>query len=253
MVRDLAGTTALVTGAAKRIGRAIALALAREGADIVVHYSASQKAALETCREIETLGRRAWPIKADFAGGRPAGYEGLVEKAGNLAGGLGILVNSASIFPASTLNNVALKDFNESMELNAWAPFVLARDFARLYGKGKILNLIDTRVTGYDWNHAAYIWSKHVLMTMTRMMAIEFAPEIAVNGISPGLILPPPGKDEKYLLEMGKTVPLKKLGTAEEVAGAAVFLLTSEFITGEVVRVDGGRHLWEYTRGPHPD
>ena len=253
MVRDLAGKKALVTGAARRIGRAIALALAREGADIVVHYSASEKAALDTCREITDMGRRAWPLKADFQGGAPAGYEGLVEKAGTLAGGLDILINSASIFPVNTMDSVKLEDFRESLEMNAWAPFVLARDFARLHGKGKIINLIDTRVTGYDWNHTAYIWSKHVLMSMTRMMAVQFAPSITVNGISPGLILPPPGKDEKYLLEMEKTVPLKKLGTAEEVAGVAVFLLKSEFITGEVVRVDGGRHLWEYTRGPHPD
>lgn len=255
MLRDLAGKKALVTGAARRIGRAIALALAREGADVVIQFLAGEAEAIDTSRAISALGVKCWPLEADFS--RPfkngsTGYEGLIERAGRLAGGLNILVNNASVFPANTLNNVTLENFRASMEVNAWTPLVLCRDFARLFGKGMILNMIDTRVTGFDWTHAAYIWSKHVLLSMTRMMAVEFAPGIAVNGISPGLILPPPGKDEAYLKAMEKTVPLKKFGTAEEVADIAVILLKSEFITGEVVWVDGGRHLWEYTPGPHP-
>ena len=255
MLRDLAGKKALVTGGAKRIGRAIALALAREGADIVLQFLNGETAALDTCRVISDMGRECWPLEADFhgsAGKVAAGYEGLIERAGRLAGCLDVLVNNASIFPVNTLADVKLEDFWDSMEVNAWAPFVLSRDFARRFGKGKILNMIDTRVTGYDWSHVAYIWSKHVLLSMTRMMAVEFAPEITVNGISPGLILPPAGRNEAYLKAMEKNVPLKKLGTTEEVADMAMTLLKSEFVTGEVIRVDGGRHLWEYTPGRHP-
>ncbi len=253
MLRDLAGKKAVVTGAARRIGRAIALALAREGADVVIQFLPGEAAA-DTCREISETGAKCWLVDADFhrsAGDGKAGYDGLIEEAGRLAGGLDIIVNNAAIFPASSVSNVTLKDFWDSVEVNAWAPFVLSRDFARLFGKGNILNLIDTRVTGYDWAHVAYIWSKQVLLSMTRMMAVEFAPEITVNGISPGLILPPAGKDESYLKSMEKTVPLKKLGTVEEVSSIAMVLLKSEFITGEVIRVDGGRHLWEYTQERH--
>ncbi|MDA8163172.1 MAG: SDR family oxidoreductase [Desulfobacteraceae bacterium] len=256
MLRDLAGKKALVTGAARRIGRAVAMALAREGADVVIQFMSGRAEALDTCRAISALGARCWPLEADFSSGTgsgSAGYEGLVERAGGLAGGIDILVNNASVFPANTLYDVTLKNFQAGMEVNAWAPLVLSRNFARLFGKGMILNMIDTRVTGFDWTHAAYIWSKHVLLSMTRMMAVEFAPGIAVNGISPGLILPPSGKDETYFKAMEKTVPLKKSCTAEEVADIAMVLLKSEFITGEVIRVDGGRHLWEYVPGQHPD
>lgn len=257
MLHDLAGKKALVTGGARRIGREIALALAREGADVVIQFLPGEESGADACRAISELGAKCWPLEADFhkgfsvAGG--AGYEGLIEKAGRLAGGLDAVVNNASIFPSSSISSVTSKDFLASMEVNAWTPFVLSRDFARFFGKGHILNLIDTRVTSYYWAHIAYIWSKQVLMSMTRMMAVEFAPGIAVNGISPGLILPPAGKDESFLKAMEKTVPLKKLGTAEEVASIAMVLLKSEFITGEVIRVDGGRHLWEYTPGRHPD
>jgi NAD(P)-dependent dehydrogenase (short-subunit alcohol dehydrogenase family) len=130
---------------------------------------------------------------------------------------------------------------------------VLSREFARLAGRGKIVNLLDTKIIGYDRAHVAYILSKHMLSVLTRMCALEFAPGITVNGVAPGLILPPLGKDENYLEQLARSVPLKRHGGPEDVAKAVVYLLTSDFVTGQVIFVDGGRHLLEEGNGPHPD
>jgi NAD(P)-dependent dehydrogenase (short-subunit alcohol dehydrogenase family) len=138
------------------------------------------------------------------------------------------------------------------MEVNAWVPFVLSRAFAQRIGRGKIVNLLDTRLKGYDWTHVGYILSKHLLAVMTRMMALEFAPHITVNAVAPGLVLPPPGKDETYLQSLVHTVPLQRYGGAQDIADAVVFLIRSDFITGNVIYVDGGRHLYECSNGSNP-
>ena len=246
----LNGKTALITGAAKRIGRATALALADEGANIVVHYRGSADEATDLCRDLAERGVKAWPVQADFE--KPEDCETLVDRAIQAAGPIEILINNASIFPPGTLQDVTFDDVVGSFRVNAWAPFALSRAFARRVGRGKIVNLLDSRVTGYDWSHVAYVWSKHVLAVMTRMTALEFAPDITVNAVAPGLILPPPGEDEGYLDRLKGTVPLKRRGDPEDVAEAVVFLLRSDFITGQVIYVDGGRHLKEYLDGQNP-
>jgi len=247
MKASLTGKTALITGAAKRIGRAIAIALAGEGADIVVHYRDSKAEAEKLAEELQGLGVKSWTVRADL--GKSAEYEVLIERAINAAGSLDILVNNASIFPADRLEDITFENLVTNMEVNAWAPFVLSRDFARLAGHGKIINLHDTRVKGFDWNHISYIMSKHVLAVFTKMMALKYAPEITVNAVAPGLILPPTGKDESYINNLVGTVPLKRHGNPEDIAKAVVFLAKSDFITGQVIYVDGGRHLKEYDDG----
>jgi pteridine reductase len=239
--RRLEGRNALVTGAARRIGRAISLALAREGANIAVHYSSSEREAVELAAEIEGLGVRAVALRADLSD--PAELASLVDRAREALGTIEILVNNASIFPSDTLETVDLDGLERNLEINAWAPLVLTRAFVAQSERGHVINLLDSRVSGFDHTHAAYILSKHVLSAITRTSAIELAPGIAVNGIAPGLILPPPGKDEEYVDRLARTVPLKRRGTLEDIAAAAVYLVTSEFVTGETIYVDGGRHL----------
>jgi NAD(P)-dependent dehydrogenase (short-subunit alcohol dehydrogenase family) len=190
---------------------------------------------------------KAWTIQANFDD--PEQYEPLIGRTVALAGALDILVNNASIFPTEKIEDVTLASLRANMEINAWAPFVLGRAFARHMKKGKIVNLVDSRISGYDWTHVAYIWSKHVLAVVTRMTALDFAPDITVNAVGPGLILPPPGKDQSYLDRLVDTVPLKRHGDPEDIADAVVFLVKSDFITGQVIYVDGGRHLKEYTSG----
>jgi hypothetical protein len=247
----LRGKTALITGAAKRIGRATALALAAQGANVVVHYRASADEASALCRELEALGVGAWSVAADLR--QPDQCETLIERAQVVAGvNLDILVNSASTFSADDIATVTFESIADAMRVNAWAPFALGRAFARQASEGRIVNLLDTRIAGYDWKHVSYILSKHALAVLTRMMAVEFAPHVAVNAVAPGLILPPPGQDDADLDALKDTVPLRRHGDAVEVAEVIAFLASSRFITGVIIYVDGGRHLWEYTPGPHP-
>jgi len=247
---EIKGKTALVTGAAKRIGAQIALSLAEEGASVYIHYQNAERDARELKAEIESKNVKAWLIQADFGNN---GYEGLIERTAGVAGGIDILVNNASIFPQSSLKDMTLEGLVANIKVNAWAPFVLMRDMARIMKKGKVVNLLDSRVSGYDWTHAEYILSKHLFAAMTRMAAVEYAPDLVVNGVAPGLILPPPGKPMEYIERMDRTVPLKKHGSPFEIAAAVIYLLKSGFLAGEVINVDGGRHLIEYDRGPHPD
>jgi pteridine reductase len=241
--KRLQGQTALITGAAKRIGREIAVALAEEGVNIVIHYRSSAQEAEELHGHLAVQGVKSWLVRADFENAEET--ETLIEQSIEIAGSLDILVNSASMLPEGTLNDVSFEDLVQNMQVNAWAPFVLSREFARRMGRGKIVNLLDSRLNGYDWSHVAYFLSKHVFSVLTEMTALEFAPEITVNGVAPGLILPPPGKDESYLDPLVDAVPLKRHGSPRDIAEAVIYLLKSDFMTGHVIHVDGGRHLVE--------
>ncbi len=244
----LKGKTALITGASKRIGRALAIALAEEGVNIVAHDRKSlEPETVKVCGEISDCGAKSWNVSADLE--KPEEYETLVARSIRAAGSLDILVNNASIFLPNTVMDVGFADVVHHMHINAWAPFVLSREFARLAGRGKIINLLDTNISGHDRAHVAYILSKQLLASLTKICALEFAPGITVNGVAPGLILPPNGKDETYLENLSKTVPLKRHGAPEDVSVAALYLLKSDFVTGQVVYVDGGRHLLEDGNG----
>jgi pteridine reductase len=240
-LKSLEGKSALITGAGKRIGRAIALKLASEGANIVVHYKSSAREADELCAELAKCNVDCWQLQADF--GNPEEYERLADAAFDKAGDLNILVNSASIFPESTIDTITLDDLVSNIQINAWAPFYLSRSFARRANSGSIINLLDTRIRGYDMKHVAYLMSKQVLESFTRFMAVEFAPRIRVNGVAPGLILPPPGKEDRYLERLASRLPLNRHGDVHDVADAVMFLISSEFITGQVIHVDGGWNL----------
>jgi len=248
----LKGRTALITGASKRIGRALAIALAEEGVNIVAHDRRSQEAeTIKVCSEVVECGAKSWKVLADLE--KPEGYESLIAQALKSAGSLDILINNASIFLPNTPMDVGFGDLTRHLHVNAWTPFILSREFARLADHGKIINLLDTRITGYDRAHIAYVLSKKMLSTLTMMCALEFAPGFTVNGVAPGLILPPAGKDENYLDELAKTVPLGKHGGPEDIVDAVLYLLKSDYVTGQILYVDGGRHLGEEEHGPHFD
>jgi NAD(P)-dependent dehydrogenase (short-subunit alcohol dehydrogenase family) len=240
-MRDIRGATALVTGAARRLGRVIALALAREGVNVVVHYRSSAAEAEELADELRrTMGVRASTLRADL---RDAGeLESLLDRAGPLQ----ILVNNASSFPGTTLERVTRDELVASIETEAWAPFALARGFARR-AEGElahVVNLLDTRTAGsFDWEHFAYLAAKDLLGVLTRTMAVRLGPRIAVNAVAPGLVLPPAGKGPDYLEARASELPLRRIGAPSFVAEAVVFLVKSEFVTGQTIFVDGGRHL----------
>lgn len=242
----LTGKTALVTGAARRLGRAIALALADEGMSIVLHYRASRKEA-ETVQDLVLArGVKAWLVEADLAD--PAEAAALIGRACAMAGPLDALVNNASIFPQGRLDDATLEDLNGAMQVNAWAPLLIGRAFARQGREGGIVNLVDASVPEHDPRRAAYHFSKQMLHALTRAMALEFAPRVTVNAVAPGLILPPEGQGPDYLARRQGTLPLQRHGGSEDVSRAVVFLLQSGFVTGETLFVDGGRHLREAPR-----
>jgi pteridine reductase len=243
MAESLAGKTALITGGVRRIGRATALALASEGVNVVIHIrdDTSVPEASGLLEEIRGRGVEAWTVAADLA--KPQDRESLIERAGRAAGALDILINNASVFRPDAIDNVTFDAVVAHMQVNAWAPFALSREFARQVGRGQIVNILDTKIAGYDFAHTSYIMSKQALALLTRMTALEFAPDIIVNAVAPGLILPPPGEDEAYLDRLAATVPLRRHGGPNDVADTILFLLKSDFITGQIIYVDGGWHL----------
>ncbi len=191
----------------------------------------------------------AWAIGADFEKAKECNT--LISRTLKLTGKLDILINNASLFLPDTLQQMNYEEMIKHIQVNAWAPFVLSRQFAKVTRKGKIINLLDTRIKGYDQQHVAYILSKQMLSALTKLTALEFAPHFAVNGIAPALILPPKGKNKLYLDRMAHTAPLKRHGDPKDIADAVIYLLKSDFVTGQIINVDGGLNLMEYVYGPH--
>ncbi len=239
----LAGRTALVTGAARRLGRAVAGALAREGADLLLHYGASAAEAERAAAELRGLGVRAWTLGADLAD--PGQAEALWEQARARAGSIDILVNSASVFPEDTLADFTAGGLEAAMRVNALAPLLLARRFASRgdYPEDRdrvIVNLLDSRALGRMRAHFSYQISKRLLGDFTRLLALELAPAVRVNAVAPGMILPPEGLEEGRRARLAATNLLGRWGRPEDVARAVLFLAASPFVTGQVLYVDGG-------------
>ncbi len=232
----------LVTGGAKRIGRAVAISLAGAGAEVIVHYRASQEQAEATAENIRQAGGRAWTIQADL--GDQAQANQLMPRAIAQAGAIDILVNNASVFNDDTVMNFTPEDLQANVQLHAMAPLTLSRAMAaQQLPAGDIVNFLDSRMEDYDRLHTSYHLSKRMLWTITRMLALELAPAIKVNAVAPGLILPPKGKDDSYLADLAHTNPLNRVGSVEGIAAALRLLIESDFITGQVIYVDGGRHI----------
>jgi pteridine reductase len=250
-MRALHGKTVLVTGAARRIGRTIALACVDAGSELVAHFHSSEREAQELRQDILSRGGQCWLVRADLE--RSSDVESLIERAcATAARPIDALVNNAAIFPTDTLASVSPESIARCLAVNAWAPLVLCRAFAKQTSRGHVINFLDEKITGYRLSHVSYQVSKQVLALLTRMLAIDLAPGIVVNAIAPGLILPPPGRDESWLEPKARaSVPLARPGTPEEIADAALFLLSCDYLTGQIVYVDGGRHLLEPADGPH--
>lgn len=235
------GQNALVTGAARRIGKAIALALAQLGINIVIHYNKSENEARQFAAELKKTGVKSWLIQADLC--HMADSQSLIERALKVTGGLQILINNASIFLSSKLNDFTIDHLEQNLRINSYTPLLLSRFFARNTDRGNIINFLDTKVSVYDRKHAAYHLSKRMLFTLTRMMALEYAPRIRINAIAPGLIIAPQGEDESYVEKAALANPLLKHGSLSDITEAVLFLLKSDFITGQVIFIDGGYHM----------
>ncbi len=237
----LAGQTALVTGGAKRIGRAICQALADAGCDVVVHYGTSEAEADKTVEDLRGRGVKAWAVRANLLETDEA--EGLVGTASAAAGRpITLLVNNASAFPQQPWKTATYGDVDHMMRIHAWAPFAAMRALAAQGGQA-VVNLLDTRITADDPIHAPYLLSKQALWHLTKDAARTFAP-MRVNGVAPGPILTPTdGSGDTDMQAAIDATVLGRMGTPQEIAHAVRFLLEADYVTGDVVFVDGGRHL----------
>src|ERR1700686_1313854 len=240
--RSLSGKVALVTGAPKRLGRAIALHLAREGADVVVHYHRSPADAQEVVTQITSLGRRAICLPADLA--KKSDIDKIFASTNKEFGRLDILVNNASNFIHADFPSITEEIWDAALDVNLRAPFFCSQAAVPLLKKnnGVIINLSD--VAGFlGWTgYIPHSVSKAGVSMLTRVLARAIAPEIRVNAIAPGTI-PMPGDPPELAADFIKRAPLQRTGTTEDVTAAISFLLNSPFITGEVLVLDGGRTL----------
>ena len=232
---------ALVTGGARRIGAAIALALARDGYDIALHYRTSTESAARTEREIQGLGRECRLFRCDL--NDPEETAALIPSVREHFSHLDVLINNASVFERGTLRETSRDLFERHFNINFKAPFFLTQAFAEGCAHGQIINILDTRVSRSDPHHAAYTLSKKALLDLTQMAAREMGPAIRVNSVSPGMILPPPGGVVDDLERRSAALPLKRIGDTANLVAAVRFLLDNPFVTGECIYVDGGEHL----------
>jgi pteridine reductase len=242
---ELAGKVAVVTGGAVRIGRALALALADAGASVVIHYFHSEDEARATVDEISARGGRAKMVANNLA--EPvSSARTIFQGAADAFGEVDILVNSAAIFDRGTLASTTEADWDRHFNINLKAPFFLCREFnaRRTPGRpGNIVNVVDWRALRPVTGHLAYNLAKSALAMLTQILALELAPEVRVNAVAPGAILPPPGADANFMERLAQQIPLRRTGTTDDVTSAVLYLLRSEFITGEVLCVSGGQNL----------
>jgi len=242
---ELSGRTALVTGAARRVGRAIALALAREGADVVVHYGRSAAEAEETAAAIRATGVRAWTRQADLA--RPEQVEALFAAVAADPGGLDVLVNNAAVFDPTPIDRLTAAAWDRQVAINARAPALCIRHalpLLRAGGRGAIVNVTDISAERPTARYPAYCASKAALLAVTRSAARALAGEnVRVNAVAPGVALWADDADEARKRATLARVPLNRPGTPEDVAAAVVFLARHDYMTGQHLRVDGGWNM----------
>src|SRR6266508_4073788 len=240
MNESLNGKTILITGAARRVGKIFALACARAGADVVIHHGHSDIQAEEVRNEIIGLGRHALVFKADLSDSSQAeSLIPLINKSTPLQG----LVNSAAIFGPLSFENTSMEDWQKHLSINLTAPFLLGQAFAKQASEGaRIVNILDWRALRPGSDHFPYTISKAALAAMTKSLAVALSPKINVNGLALGAILPP--SDGKAKADIIKKVPAGRWAQQNEIEQALLFLLTCPtYITGEVIHLDGGRHL----------
>jgi NAD(P)-dependent dehydrogenase (short-subunit alcohol dehydrogenase family) len=241
---ELAPKTVLITGAAKRLGRAIALSLAGDGWDVAVHYNGSQKDAEETAKDIRALGRRTALLQADVS--KEAETRALVGRAAAELGPVTALINSASLFDNDDWRSASRESWDKHMEVNLRAPFVLAQEFAKALPKdmhGAIVNIVDQRVLKPTPQFITYSLSKAGLYWLNTTLAQALAPRVRVNAVGPGPTMINARQSEADFDRQREATVLGTGANPEDVCAAVRYLLAASVVTGQMIAVDGGQHL----------
>jgi NAD(P)-dependent dehydrogenase (short-subunit alcohol dehydrogenase family) len=235
--------TALITGASKRIGRAVAEFLAENGWNIIIHYHNSELPAnkLKDLLTLKYPGQKVGTIKANLSD--TSEVITLIPKIISEFGKFDLLINNASVFNRGFIQNTSNNLFEDQLNVNLKAPFFLMRDFAKYCKKGNIINFVDTRITSNKPDFAAYSLSKKALWELTKMAALEFAPVIRVNAIAPGVTLAPASKDENYLTNLAQNIAMKQPGGIDPILKSIDYILNNNYLTGQLLFTDGGENL----------
>ncbi|MEL6270291.1 MAG: SDR family oxidoreductase [Chloroflexota bacterium] len=239
---EIEGRTALITGGAHRVGKAITLALAGAGANVVVNYNSSADAANETVREAVALGVEGLAVQADVSA--YGAVLGMVGAAKDRFGGVDILVNAASLFKKTPFPVENISDWQKVTRILIDGAFYCANTVAprmMASGRGRIINIVDLSAWQPAPDYIAHSVGKAALLAMTRQLALEMAPIVTVNAVAPGPVLPPPEYTRKQKSEVASTTLLEKWGTPQDVSDTVLFLARSNYITGECITVDGGQ------------
>jgi len=235
---------ALITGAALRIGRCLAETLAAAGWYVVVHHNQSASDAEDTVRAITEAGGRAGALAADLSDATACAR--LIDEARTLTGGLGCLINNASVFVEDTAQDVDAETFDHVMAVNLRAPAILSRAFAAQLPEGEdgvIVNVLDQKLANPNPDFLSYTLSKHGLAALTEMTAMSFGPSVRVCAVAPGLTLPSGDQPRSQFDAVHGRTPLARGSQPEDIAGAVMYLLGARAVTGETILVDGGQHL----------
>ena len=240
---QLRGRVALVTGAGRRVGRALAVGLGAQGMKVAVHYHASDAGARETARLIREAGGGSWLVSADLTSADAS--DALVRDVVGELGALDVLINSSAVMERTPLGGVTAAQWDAMMALNLRAPFLLAQAAAPhlTRARGAIVNIADLAAFETWPAYIPHGISKAGVVYMTRALARTLAPNVRVNGVAPGAVLLPDGWTEEDAAKLRESTPLARLGSPDDVVAAVVYLLHADFVTGETVIVDGGRHV----------
>ena len=240
---QLDGRVALVTGAGRRVGRAIAIALGAQGMRVAVHYNESVDGARDTATLVEDAGGSAALVCADLTD--VTACEQLIDSLVLEQGELHTLVNSAAMMLRTPVGSVTESDWDAMHALNVRAPFFLTQHAAPALrsARGCVVNIADLAAFETWTGYVPHGITKAAVVQMTRALAHALAPDIRVNAVAPGVVLLPEGFDETTAEHLRRTTPLRRIGTPDDVADAVVYLLKAEFVTGQVICVDGGRHV----------
>ncbi len=240
---EIKGKNALITGSAKRIGKVIALNLAKEGANVIIHYNSSEEEALKVKEEAKSYGVKAFTVKANLERIDEVMY--LSKKSLELLGSIDILINNASLYYPVPLKEITEKDVDRFYNIHVKAPLFLSKELGFLMykkGNGRIINIADYSAIRPYPNYTAYTISKGAMLTLTRALAKEFAPYVLVNAVLPGPIVPPDDLEDKSI-PLKKTV-LKRWGGEVEVWKAVKYFIETDFTTGSFLPVEGGRLIY---------
>ncbi len=231
----------LITGGAKRVGAALSRNFARHGYDVALHYNTSKAEALALKTEIESLGRRCELVCHDLSD--VSGMPELMTQLKDRMPHCGALINNASIFEPSTLLETDEAFLDRQFAVNFKAPFFLTQAFAKTFGKGSVVNILDTDIVQTQGSHIAYLLSKKTLAEFTCMAARALGPAVRVNAVSPGGILPSDAQDKLYIDKLPDKLPLGKIAALEDLVESVRWLCENASVTGQIMFVDGGQHL----------